>query len=283
MKVAVVTGATSGIGLAICETFLHNNIRVFAIGRSMEKKVQLEQRFLQETKQGKLVIFLANMLEPEEIYHVSQEIQTLLDQDHHGHLDALINNVGCVRSWYTTNSYGEEQQFALNHLASFRLTHALLPSLLAAKGKVMMTSSKSHRHMNMHWRDLFFRHHYRPLMAYKQSKLANVLFAYELQQRYHSLGLQAYAIDPGLVNTAIGEKGTGGLVSWFWRQRRKHGVAPEVAAKTYLDLMSDTAHDGLYYYQSKAITYSKKVRASEAKKLFEISEGLCGFQFGGEQ
>ena len=92
-------------------------------------------------------------------------------------------------------------------------------------------SSGSHFRTKINWKDPMNRKHYRPLWAYKQSKLANVLFSYELNRKYFKqLNIHAYAVDPGLVNTSIGEKRTGGLIKWFWGIRKKHGISPEKAA-----------------------------------------------------
>ena len=124
-------------------------------------------------------------------------------------------------------------------------------------------------------------HRYNPLTAYKQSKLCNILFAKGLNDRYASTGIRAYVVDPGLVNTDIGNKETGGLVNLIWMLRKMHGVSPTIPAKTYGYLCEqETAPDGLYYYLCKEKIYSKQVTSKNANRLFELSERLCGIYFG---
>jgi len=90
-------------------------------------------------------------------------------------------------------------------------------------------------------------------------------------------------VDPGLVNTDIGSKDTGGLVGAFWKLRRRGGVNPEVPAQTYAFLCSrQPAPEGLYYHNCRPAAYSKRADdAADAKRLFELSEQLCGVKFGG--
>ena len=108
-----------------------------------------------------------------------------------------------------TTGEGYEQQFALNHLSGFLLTHELLNNLVKGGGSVLITSSGSHKMMKVNWRDIMFQKHYHPLYAYKQSKLCNMLFAYSLNDRFLSHGIRAYGIDPGLVSTDIEAKTPG--------------------------------------------------------------------------
>ena len=184
------------------------------------------------------------------------------------------------RSWYTTTEEGYEQQFALNYLAGFLLTYKLLPFLQKANGRVMMTGSESHKGIKVHWDDVMLRRGYNPLTAYKQSKLCNILFAKGLNDRYASKEIRAHVVDPGLVNTDIGNKQTGGLVNIIWAMRKKHGVSPEIPAKTFAFLCKqEPAPDGLYYYLCQESKYSKQVTSENADKLFELSERLCGIKY----
>lgn len=284
MKTIIITGATSGIGLAVLEQGLKNNYRVLGIGRSEDKMNQLKEKHKEYVQQGNLVFYKADLIEPSQIDMLSVELRKDLVKYSDGKLYGLILNAGCVRSWYSTNSRGYEQQFALNHLSGFYLTSKLLPYLQNGAGRVLITSSQSHRFMKMNWKDLMYERHYHPLLAYKQSKLANLLFAYSLNQKYKDLGIQAYGIDPGLVNTDIGLKATGGLVSLIWNIRKRGGKTPDVPAKTYLYLLNLTNKPtSLYYRDSYPKKYSKQVNQKNADRLFQISEKLCNTQFGGKK
>ena len=195
--------------------------------------------------------------------------------------DALISNAGCVRSWYMTTPEGYEHQFALNHLAGFLLTHELLPNLRKANGRILLTSSGSHRMMRMRWNDVMFEKRYHPLLAYKQSKLCNMLFARGLNDLYGDAGLHAYGVDPGLVRTDIGNKNTGGLVGYVWARRKKHGVDPDVPAQIYERLVTaEPAHGCLCHDLSGVSTPSSEVNSVNAGRLFALSERLLNIKFG---
>ncbi|MPN14109.1 hypothetical protein SDC9_161435 [bioreactor metagenome] len=220
-------------------------------------------------------------MQQSEVRRIAIVLRAYLEERCGGELFGLINNAGCVRSWYSTTEDGYEQQFALNHLAGFQLTHYLLPFLQKANGRILITSSGSHKWMKVHWNDVMFRKGYNPLLAYKQSKLCNMLFAFSLNKRYSASGVKAYGIDPGLVRTDIGFKQTGSLVKFVWSLRAKSGVSPETPAKTYSFICSqENPPPGLYYYLCKEQKYSKQITKENADRLFRLSELLCGITFG---
>jgi NAD(P)-dependent dehydrogenase (short-subunit alcohol dehydrogenase family) len=280
MKTAVITGASSGIGLAAAAEFAQTGYRVIAIGHD-EARCEAAKHQLYAAHPDAVVTFLrADLMQQREVERIASEISNILETENENRLEVLINNAGCVRSWYTTTEEGYEQQFALNHLAGFLLTYHLLPQLNRASGKIIMTGSESHKHMRMRWNDPMLSRGYNPLSAYKQSKLANLLFAEGLNNRYRGDGITAYVVDPGLVCTDIGCKNTGGLVDWVWRLRRKQGAQPEVPAKTFVYLCETRpAPRELYYHLCKPNTYSRQVTREDANRLFLLSERLCGIAY----
>ncbi len=281
MKTVVVTGATSGIGFAVCAALMKNGYRVIGIGRSDENCALAKEKLEQEAPEGDAVFFRADLMQLGEVRRVAKDIKALLERVSGGRLDALVNNAGCVRSWYMTTAEGYEQQFALNHLAGFFLTHELLKNLIKAGGMILMTSSGSHKYTRINWNDIMYEKRYSPLYAYKQSKLCNLLFAFGLNERYAGQGVRAYGIDPGLVRTEIGSKNTGKLVGAFWQRRKKHGVDPAEPAEIYLALItSATIPAGLYYSIAGAQKTSREVTKQNADSLFELSEKLCEIKFG---
>lgn len=280
MKTAVITGASSGIGRATLAELTKKGYRVIGIGRDKARCEQTKQEILAQSPDANITFLCADLMQQREVERVAKEIREILVSENEDRLDVLINNAGGVRSWYTTTEEGYEQQFALNHLASFLLTYRLLQPLRRAQGRVIMTGSESHKHMRMHWNDVMLTRGYNPLTAYKQSKLANILFAKGLNERYLGDGITSYVVDPGLVCTEIGCKNTGGLVDWIWNLRKKHGVAPEVPAQTYVYLCeTKPAPRELYYYLCKPNTYSAQVTRENANKLFALSEQLCGIEY----
>jgi NAD(P)-dependent dehydrogenase (short-subunit alcohol dehydrogenase family) len=253
---------------------------VIGIGHSAGNCALAEENILSENPNAKIIYFAADLMQQRDVLRVAAEIKACLNERCGGELYALVNNAGCVRSWYMTTEEGYEQQFALNYLAGFLLTYELLAFLRKANGLVMMTGSESHKGIKVHWNDVMLRRGYNPLTAYKQSKLCNILFAKGLNDRYKASGLRAYVVDPGLVNTNIGNKKTGGLVNFIWAVRKRSGVAPAVPAKTYAFLCGQQEHpEGLYYYLCRENTCSKQVTSENADRLFALSERLCGIRY----
>jgi NAD(P)-dependent dehydrogenase (short-subunit alcohol dehydrogenase family) len=281
MKTIIVTGATSGIGFAVCRALLGNGCRVIGIGRSVESAAAAREKLLAEFPGGEITYRSGDLMQLPEVRRLASELRADLTHMTGGKLDALVLNAGCVRSWYMTTGEGFEQQFALNHLSGFLLTHELLENLTAGEGKVLLTSSGSHKMMKVNWNDVMYSRHYRPLMAYKQSKLCNMLFARGLNDRYAARGIRAYGIDPGLVKTDIGCKNTGGLVDFVWKRRKKHGVDPSVPAAVYAGLIGRADQPyGLYYGAAGEQPCSREVTHQNADRLFALSEKLLNMKFG---
>jgi NAD(P)-dependent dehydrogenase (short-subunit alcohol dehydrogenase family) len=280
MKTIIITGATSGIGFAAACKLAQKGYSVIGIGHSKANCDMAKARILAENPDAKITFFFAELMQQREVLRVSDELEKYLTEHCGGELYALINNVGCVRSLYTTTEEGYEAQFALNHLAGFLLTYRLLPFIEKAQGRIIMTGSGSHKGISMHWNDVMLKNGYNPLTAYKQSKLCNILFAKGLNDRYSRYGVHAYTVDPGLVNTDIGNKQTGGLVNFIWSWRKRHGVNPEKPAETYVYLCeSEPAPKGLYYYLCREQANSRQVTTENAERLFLLSEKLCGIEF----
>lgn len=283
MKTIVITGATSGIGLESAKLLAKKGYRIVGVGRSGERCAKAREDILAGNEGADVAFFTADLMQQREALRAADEITVYINENGGGELHALINNAGCVRSWYMTTDEGYEQQFALNYLSAFLLTHRLLPLLQKANGRVILTGSGSHKHTKVRWDDIMLRRRYSPLLAYKQSKLLGMLFAKGMNDRLSDTGVRAYVVDPGLVNTEIGNKGTGGLVDWVWKLRKGCGVSPDVPAQTFA-FLCDTERQprGLYYYLGRERRYSGQVTGENAERLFVLSETLCGVRFGKE-
>jgi NAD(P)-dependent dehydrogenase (short-subunit alcohol dehydrogenase family) len=283
MKTIVITGFTSGIGLAVYRALAAQGHTVIGIARSEAKCAEALAAVHTETPDAKASYYLADLSRLKDVREAAELIGKYLTDHHGGRLDALICNAGAVSSWYTTTQDGYETQFATNHLSGFLLTHHLMPYLINAGGKVLMTGSGSHKHARVDWDNIMSQgKRYSCLGAYKRSKFFNMLFAKEINSQFRDLGVRAFVVDPGLVNTGIGGKQTGGAVSWFWNLRRRSGVSPDDAAATYVYLCG-VSPEGLYFYRNHARSYWRKADDdAAAQKLFEYSKRLCGIQnYGG--
>ena len=282
MKTIVITGATSGIGLETAKALAREGFRVLGVGRSGERCEKAKETILSQAENADVTFFTADLMQQREVLRVAEQINADLAQ-HGGELHALIHNAGCVRSWYMTTDEGYEQQFALNYLSAFLLTQKLFPPLRRAKGRVILTGSGSHKHTRVRWNDVMLTRRYNPLLAYKQSKLCGMLFARGINDRLADTGVRAYVVDPGLVNTEIGCKETGGLVRLVWKMRKGHGVSPAVPARTFVWLCEPRNRpEGLYYDQQRQKPYSGQVTTANADRLWALSERLCNVQFGKE-
>lgn len=283
MKTIIITGATSGIGLEAAKLLARSGFRVLGVGRSTARCDAAAQAVRAAAPQAEVEYFTADLLQQREVNRAAAELTGFIREKCGGELYALINNAGCARGYYMTTEDGYEQQFALNYLAGFLLTYRLLPLLKKANGRVIMTCSESHKGIRVRWDDVMLTRRYGPLTAYKQSKLCGILFARGLNDRYAASDVHAYAVDPGLVRTDIGNKGAGGLVNFVWSLRKRGGAPPAVPAQTYAFLCnSEEAPDGLYYRLHEKRAYSRQVNAENADRLFALSERLCGISYGGE-
>lgn len=280
MRTVVITGATSGIGLEIAKLLAKQGFRVLGVGRDWDRCQRALEIVTRVSAPGRAEFFAADLLQQREIIRLAEELGETLRVTAEGELFALINNAGCARGWYMTTEDGYEQQFALNFLAGFSLAYRLLPQLKKANGRVIMTGSKSHNGIGVHWNDVMLSRRYNPLTAYKQSKLCCLLFARGLNDRYAHQGIRAYAVDPGLVRTDIGNKDTGGLVNLVWTLRKRGGASPEIPARTFLYLcQAEPAPEGLNYFRCRERGYSRQVTSANADRLFALGERLCGVQY----
>jgi NAD(P)-dependent dehydrogenase (short-subunit alcohol dehydrogenase family) len=281
-KTIVITGATSGIGLAVAEGLVKGCASVIGVGRSPERCQQAEGRLRALHPEGKFVpVFVADLSVQAEIHLLAQKIRNQLTAWDKPALDVLINNAGTVPFWQTLTPEGFDTQWAVNHLAPFLLTYELLPLLKAASAaRVITVSSGSHYNTRMNWEDIQLRKHYNPLRAYKQTKLANVLFTAELDRQLADSTVRAFAADPGLVNTGIGLKSNSFLARWIWNIRRRGGIPAEESAEGIIYLATEPGIQNsaqIYWKHGKPKSPSPyALDPQAARRLWSISAQMCG-------
>ena len=283
-KTYVVTGATSGIGLAVAEELVRRGAAVIGVGRSDERCRQAAQRLQALAPQARVEFLSADLSLQSQVRALRPAIQQILETDGKKGLDGLVNNAGTFTYWLDLTPEGVEMQWAVNHLAPFLLTNVLLPLLMAApNARVVTVSSGSHTGGRLHWEDLQQRRRYNGLRAYENSKLANVLFTLEFNRLLGAnSSVKAFAADPGLVKTDIGFKGTPPLVRWLWERRRAGGTPPEVPARGIVYLLSEPALQDsteIYWKDSQPQRASPRALDTQASaRLWAQSERMCGIE-----
>ncbi len=270
-KVCLVTGATSGIGKEIARGLSKLGATVAIAGRSKEKC----ERALQETNSSSY--FVADLSSQAEVRKLAQEFLSRYDR-----LDVLVNNAGVFLGERKVTIDGIEQTFAANHLAPFLLTNLLLDRLKAsAPSRIITTSSSTHRAGSIHFDDIHLKNHYSGISAYSQSKLANVLFTYELARRLAGTRVTTNCFHPGAVRTNLVQGGSYGMV---WKAAGPFFLSPEKGADTgiYLASSNDVASvSGAYFVKRKQERSSEMSYGEEtAKKLWNLSEELTGLKAG---
>jgi NAD(P)-dependent dehydrogenase (short-subunit alcohol dehydrogenase family) len=278
-KSVVLAGGTSGIGLATVKQLLADGADVIAVGRDADRCAAAVNELRRLHPDGTVDYITADLSTTGEVRRAAREIARLLEERGRGSLDALINNAAAVSTWRMVTPEGFEQQFALNHLAAFLLSRELLPLLEKGRGRVITVGSASHRGARMNWGDPMFTHGYNTLRAYRQSKLANVLFSAEFNRRYPDSPVRAYVFDPGLVRTDIGLKQSTGIARLVWkiRSRSRGAVPPEVPAAYLAALVFAKQVSGhLYWHKgSPAAAHRRGLDPVAGARLWALSLQLC--------
>ncbi len=286
-KIAVITGATSGIGYQTAVTLASDDLEIIGIGRDPRRCANAESGIRRAAPGAAVKYLTADLSRQSQVRQVASAIAGYLDSRGLSALDILINNAGTFADRFTPTEDDVELTMAVNHMAPFLLTHELLPLLLAAPcGRVITVSSESHHNTWMDFNYLSKPLIYVSLWAYKVSKLANILFSAEFNRRLAGTTVRAYAVDPGLVNTDIGLKGTSGFSRMIWKMRQRSGTSAELPARTISHLCNGLVEDtdALYWRNSKPGKASRSAyNQKTAARLWERSSELCGIEWKGRE
>jgi retinol dehydrogenase-12 len=280
-KSAVITGATSGIGLAAATLFILHGARVIGIGRNAHRCQLAEETIRTVCPQACISFLLADLSSQKQIRKLAIDIREELERKGLPCLDILVNNAGTYSQKKVLTEDGIERTFATNHLAPFLLTHELIPLLQkASAGRVITVSSDSHYNMNINPKTIHNPGFYVGLLAYARSKLANILFTAEFNRRHAGSRVHAYAVDPGLVKTDIAFKEQPAFSRLIWKIRRSAGDPPLKPACTILYLASEPSIQNSpenYWCDRQPKRSSREANSFNlARELWDTSLSLCG-------
>lgn len=283
-KTVVITGATSGIGLAVADGLARQGAYVIGVGRAPER-CKKTQTLLQAFHPGgeQAVVLMADLSIQAEVRALAQAIHNQLTRWGKPSLDVLINNAGTVPFWQVFTPEGFDTQWAVNHLAPFLLTNELMPLLKSAPAaRIITVSSGSHYNARLNWDDIQLCKCYNALRAYRQTKLANVLFTAELNRKLAGSNIRAFAADPGLVNTEIGLKSNSFIARFIWDIRRRGGITAEESGRGILYLATEPGiqnSNEIYWKHGKPKSPNPFALDPESgKRLWDISTQMCGIE-----
>ena len=200
-RIVLITGANSGLGLRSAEALARAGAQVLLACRDPKKAADALELVEACATTGAPSVISLDLADLSSIEAAAEVVADRVD-----HIDVLMNNAGVMAIPLRRTADDFEMQFGTNHLGHFALTGRLLPLLLAAdEPRVISTSSQAHRIGKMRWDDLHWRKRYSKWLAYGQSKLANLLFAFELDRRAQREGvaLVAAAAHPGYASTHL--------------------------------------------------------------------------------
>jgi NAD(P)-dependent dehydrogenase (short-subunit alcohol dehydrogenase family) len=272
-RTVLVTGGTSGIGLGTAVGLAAMGARVAITGRDRERAEQAADD-IRAAGSPHVDVFLADHSSQADVRRLAEQVLHALPR-----LDVLVNNVGGYWNHRHVTADGLERTFALNHLAPFLLTSLLLDRLSeAGSARVVTVSSNAQGMGRIDFDDLQGERSYSGARAYNQSKLANVLFTYELARRLGQGGVTANVLHPGVVSTSFGAEDPAGLQRLLvpfirpFMKSLSQGAATSIYLASAPDLDDVT---GQFFANSKPKKSSRRSYDMEtAALLWQVSEDM---------
>jgi NAD(P)-dependent dehydrogenase (short-subunit alcohol dehydrogenase family) len=276
-KTFLITGATAGIGEVTARELARRGGRVIVVSRDPGRCAATVMRIREETGCQEVEYVAADLSSQAQVRRLADEVYRRCDR-----LDALVNNAG---AWFNSRQVsvdGIEMTFALNHLSYYLLTLLLLDLLKAsAPARVVNVSSNAHQAAKIDFGDLQSqRRRYAGFRAYGQSKLANILFTYELARRLEGSHVTANALHPGFVATRFGKNNGSLLALGIDVAYRLFALSPEQGARTSLYLAASPEVEGVtgrYFVRERAVRSAPaSYNQADAGRLWQVSAEMTG-------
>ena len=292
-KKVIVTGANSGVGYEAARAFAIKGAHVVFASRSQERAEAAVAKLRQQSPDVTVEIILLDLADLAAVHEFARSYNA-----HHDRLDILVNNAGIMAIPYRQTADGFEMQFGTNHLGHFALTGLLLEPILATEGaRVVTVSSMLHRAGKINLDDLQGQQGYNKRAAYSQSKLANLLFAYELQRKlaraqqsaisvgahpgYSATNLQH--VGPNMEDSAV-QRAMMSMSNTLFAQSSEMGALPTLYAATAPDVNGcDYIGPGGFMnmrgYPVKEVSSAASYDEAAARRLWDLSETLTGVRY----
>lgn len=291
-KKIVVTGANSGIGFEATKKFAMNGAEVIMACRDLDKAGEAREEILEEIGDADIKVSKLDLADLSSVKDFADEYRA-----NHEELDVLCNNAGIMGIPREETDNGFEKQMGVNHLGHFALTAHLFDLVEEAEGRIVTQSSGMHKQGDIDFDDFMMEESYDPWKAYSNSKLANLLFAYQLdlKLRHNDMDSKSLAVHPGYANTRLQEKAgesrgssimkyAARTANTIFAQSPEKGALPMLYAATEDDVGGgDFIGPGglmnMRGYPEKQRSSQDSYNMEEAEKLWKISEELTGVNF----
>jgi retinol dehydrogenase 14 len=267
-KVVMVTGANAGMGKEISLALARMGATVVMVCRDRGRGEAARQEIVSASGNDAVELLLADLSSQQSIRHLVRDFMAA-----HSRLDVLVNNAGMSLPTRQVTVDGIETVFATNHLGPFLLTNLLLPVLTAsAPARVVTVSSGVQAMAKIDFDDMQGVKSYSEIRSYNQSKLANLMFTYELARRLKGTGVTANALEPGFIKTGLKVPFPFSLFS-FMRGKPADGAKPTVFLASSPEVKEVT---GAFFNNKGVATKSSPLSYDEdaAKRLWQVSADL---------
>jgi NAD(P)-dependent dehydrogenase (short-subunit alcohol dehydrogenase family) len=275
-RICLITGATSGIGRVTARELARRGMRVVLVGRDAARAEATATAIARETGSSAVEYLVADLSAQAQVHALADSFR-----QRHERLHVLVNDAGAVFAHREVTVDGLERTLALNHLAPFLLTNLLLETLQASgPARIVTVASAAHNGATLNFADLqHVQGAYRPFQVYGQSKLANILFTYELARRLQGTSVTANTLHPGFVSSNFG-KSEGGLWKPLFTLLRPFMIGVERGAQTSVYVASSPEVEGTtgqYFVKSKPARSSRQSYDESAQhRLWDVSARLAG-------
>jgi len=275
-KIVLITGGTGGIGRATAIGLAKKGARVGITGRDRGRAEKAADAIRRESNGAAVDVFVADLSSQSDVRRLARDVLAAYPR-----LDVLINNVGGFWARRHVTADGLEHTFALNHLAPFLLTNLLIDRLRAsAPARIVTVSSGAQSMGRIDFDDLMGELTYSGQRAYSQSKLANVMFTYELARRLDGSGVTANTLHPGVTRTAFGAEDGIRVMAPIIAALRPFMRSPRRGAETSVFLASSPDAAGISgrFFENRKERASQKASHDSATtaRLWEVSADLVG-------